>query len=311
MSLETREQPARQLALRRTALLMATLMACSFAPLAAQSPNGSSSAQSQPKPKAERLWSPPNVDARLASLSTAQTCSLPDVLAHTGARAQDIVDNLQRFAANEIVQYDQFDSFGMLKVSETASYDYGVSFQQRSGGFSVDETRNVSAGGKGLSGGPPDRGLPSLALIFHPYYQGDYDMKCEGTADWNGTPAWVIHFVQRKDKPSRTRAIDTPQGEISLRLKGRAWIAQDSYQVLHIETNLVEPIPFLGLSADAVSISYAPVDFHSQDTQLWLPQSAETFTQSANRRVVVTHTFANFLLFSVQTNQTVDKPRQP
>jgi hypothetical protein len=136
-------------------------------------------------------------------------------------------------------------------------------------------------------------------------------MACEGTADWNGTSAWVINFIQRKDRPSRTQGISTPQREIPLKLKGRAWIARDSYQVLHIETNLAEPVPMLKLSSDAVSISYAPVDFHAQNTQLWLPQNAETFTDMANLRSVVKHTFGDFVLFSVQSDQSVESPHQP
>jgi hypothetical protein len=67
----------------------------------------------------------------------------------------------------------------------------------------------------------------------------------------------------------------------------------------------------LGLSVNDVSISYAPVDFRAQNVQLWLPQSAETFTEIGNGRAVVKHTFSDFVLFSVQSNQTIGKPAQP
>jgi len=291
--------------------MIAALILCSAATLRAQAPNTPSSAPNPAKPKIHgKIWSPPNVDARLGSLSTSQSCSLPEVLARTGQRAQELVDNLQRFTADEQVQFYLFDSFDRLKSSESASYNYIANFEQRPGSFSVDETRDVPPGGKGLSVGTPDRGLPALPLIFHPYYQGDYAMRCEGAMDWNGTPAWVIHFVQRKDKPSRTRGIDTPEGEVPFKLKGRAWIAQDSYQVLHIETNLVEPVLQLQIITDAVSISYAPVEFRAQNATLWLPQSAETFTENSRGRTVVAHTFSDFLLFSVQSNQTIAKPQE-
>ncbi|MGC1188795.1 MAG: VWA domain-containing protein [Candidatus Acidiferrales bacterium] len=257
------------------------------------------------------LWSPPDVDVPLVSISTAEPCSLPDVLSHAGERAQELVDNLQRFAAQEKIQVQQMDRYGFLGGGDTGNYDYLVTFEQHPDGLSVDESRQVSAHEAGLRGGPRDNGLTALAMIFHPYYQGDYDMRCEGTADWNGTPAWVIYFVQRKDKPARTQGIDTPQRQFSLKLKGRAWIAKDSYQVLHIDTNSIEPIPMIGLTSNAVSISYAPVDFHKQNVQLWLPQSAETFTEMMNGRSIVRHTFTDFVLFSVQSNQTVAQPHQP
>jgi len=174
----------------------------------------------------------------------------------------------------------------------------------------MNESRHLPDGGKVLTTGPPDAGLPSLALTLHPYYSGDYDMRCEGLANWQGRPAWVIHFMQRKDKPSRMSAISTSQGDVPMKLKGRVWIAADSYQVLHIETNLAEPLLLQGFYSYAMSIDYGPVEFHSQNVQLWLPLSAESFTDLAGTRSVVKHTFADFLLFSVQSDETVGQPHQ-
>jgi VWFA-related protein len=256
------------------------------------------------------LWSPPNVDAPLAAISTDQACSLPDVLAHTGERARELVDNLQKFAAQEKIQIQQMDPYGFSGGSDTGTYDYLVTFEEGPDALSVDESRQVSASGSGLRGGPRDNGLTALALIFHPDYQGDYEMRCEGASDWSGTPAWVIHFVQRNDKPIRTQAITTPQRDFPVKLKGRAWIAEDSYQVLHIDTASVEPIPMIGMISNVVSISYAPVEFHAENVQLWLPQSADTYTEMSNGRAIVKHTFTNFVLFSVQSNQSIGKPPQ-
>jgi len=273
----------------------------------------------------QTIWSPPNTDARLASVSAEQPCSLPEVLAHAGERAQELVDNFSRFTADENVQYDQLDAdtYGPaspaletaydyeLKVSETTDYDYVVSLKHLPGAFLFDETRALSPGAKPLTGYAPDQGLTSLALIFHSDYQGDYNMRCEGLSDWQGTPAWIVHFVQRKDRPSRTRGYFTSKVVYPEKLKGRAWIARDSFQILHIEANLVEPILLQSgqtVDSDAVSLDYGSVEFRGQNVQLWLPLSAETFTQVARTRVVTKDTFSNFALFSVEIQL---KPPQP
>jgi VWFA-related protein len=258
----------------------------------------------------ERLWSPPDVDAPLASLSAAQTCSLPDVLAHTGERAQELVGNLQRFAAHENVEQVELDSSGMTNRKENANYDYVVTIQDRLGAPLINESRHLAGRAEGLAGGPPDLGVPALALIFHANYRSDFDMRCEGMGDREGIPAWVIHFVQRKDKPSLMSALSTSQGAVPMNLKGRAWIATDSYQVLHLETNLVEPLLLQGIYSYAMSINDAPVYFRSQNVQLWLPLFAESFTGREEIRSVVKHTFGDFLLFSVQSNQKVAQPQQ-
>ena len=53
-------------------------------------------------------------------------------------------------------------------------------------------------------------------------------MKCEGSSEWNGQPAWVVVFQQRKDRPSHTAMFSVKGVMYPAKLKGRAWIAQDA-----------------------------------------------------------------------------------
>jgi len=252
-------------------------------------------------PKNQGLhWDPPNTDVPLASISPNPTCSLPEVLAQAAARAEELIASLQNFNAQERIQYEELDDFNNPVESRTARFDYLVDLAQRKDGLVVRETRN---GGKGVDSLPDvmqDAGLPALALIFHPIYQGDYDMRCEGSDQRDGQAAWVVHFQQRKDKPARTRAFRAPNAHYPAKLKGRAWISADSGQILHIETNLVESIAMIHLRSNAVSLDYAPVKFPSRNVTIWLPQSAETFSDFGGSRYVVQHTFTDFQLFSVE-----------
>jgi hypothetical protein len=105
--------------------------------------------------------------------------------------------------------------------------------------------------------------------------------------------------------------METTIGVYPLSLKGRAWIAADSGQVMHLETNLVEAILLIDLQASAVSVDYAPVKFQSQNVEIWLPQFAIAYTDYNKRRMVTQHTFSDFQLFSVQTQETIQKPKEP
>jgi hypothetical protein len=96
-----------------------------------------------------------------------------------------------------------------------------------------------------------------------------------------------------------------------LRLKGRAWLAADSGQVMRLETNLVESIPMIELDESAFSVDYAPVKFQSQNVEVWLPQFAVGYTDYAKRRMIVEHTFSDFQLFSVRTQDVIQKPKEP
>jgi hypothetical protein len=87
---------------------------------------------------------------------------------------------------------------------------------------------------------------------------------------------------------------------------------------IHLETNLVKPIAVICncskgqvvLRANAVSVDYAPVLFHSQNVELWLPQSAVAYSDYGDHRVMIEHTFSNFRLFSVQTQTVIGKPKE-
>jgi VWFA-related protein len=255
-------------------------------------------------------WNPPQVEAPVPSVSTAQPCALPDVLKQAGERAEELVNHLQNFDAHEHISFEQTDSQGMTEKSMEAKFDYLVDFGEHSG-HKLHETRTLVAatGDRDLSG-LVDLGLPALAMIFHPALQSDYQTRCEGLSQWNNQPAWVVYFEQRKGKRPRTVSMGTAMNVYPVSLKGRAWIAADSGQIVHLETNLVEGVVVLQLRANAVSVDYGPVKFHSQNAEVWLPQSAVAYTEYYERRTIIRHTFSDFQLFSVRTQQVIQKPSQ-
>jgi len=267
-------------------------------------------------------WDPPRVDAPIPTLSATPSCSLSDVLNQAGQRAEELVDHLQKFVAHEQIRYQQTDRQGMLELFLTPKFDYLVDFGKTFEPLSIHETRTPLEGTEDAHlGSVLDKGLPVLALIFHPAIQGDYEMRCEGATQWNHQPAWVVQFRQRKGKRPRTLTMETPV-EVYPRLvtatelrplsiKGRAWIAADSGQVMHLETNLVGPILMIDLSEIAISVDYAPVKSHSLNVEIWLPHYVVGYTDYAQRRMIIEHTFSDFQLFSVETRETIQKPYVP
>jgi hypothetical protein len=155
-----------------------------------------------------------------------------------------------------------------------------------------------------------DKGLPILALVFYPALQSDYEMRCDGLTRWKSEPVWVVHFRQIKWKRPRTLTMQTPMGLLPVGLKGRAWIAADSGQVMHIETNLVEGVLLIDLREIAISVDYVPVKSQTQNLEIWLPQFVLAYTDHDKRRMIIEHTFSDFQLFSVETRETIQKPKE-
>ena len=93
-------------------------------------------------------------------------------------------------------------------------------------------------------------------------------------------------------------------------LKGRAWIAANSFQILHLESDLVEPVLAIRLLRDHLAVDYAPVRFQKQNTELWLPQLAEWYLELGGKKYHRRHSFTNFLLFSVDEKQRITRPKE-
>jgi hypothetical protein len=281
-----------------------------LATFAAPNLHPASSSQDKAKKPPPLHWDPPQVDAPIPSLSATPPCALSDVLKLASQRTAELIDHLQNFNAHEQVRYQETDGLGISTMAMAENFDYLVDFGPQTGPLKIQETRTPLAGSDSSHLSTiVDKGLPVLALIFYPELQRDYEMHCEGITQWNGQPAWVLYFRQVDAMRPRTLSMTTALNTFPVSLKGRAWIAADSGEIMHLETNLVKGVPLIELRSNAVSVDYAPVAFSSLNLQLWLPKSAVAYTDYGKRRTIIEHTFSDFQLFSVQAQQVVGRPK--
>jgi tetratricopeptide (TPR) repeat protein len=257
-------------------------------------------------------WMPPDMDDKMPPVEPGAACALDEVVQNAGKRLQELVKNVDRFTATELVTDESVNKWGLPSMPEKAQFDYIVSMDEtRRGALSVEEYRERRAASKDFPEAVMTSGLPALVVIFHPYYASNYNLACEGLARWNGGLAWQVHFRQRKDKPNTIRSYRTgPEGQgYPVALTGRAWIAADSYQIVRLETNMVAPMPQIRLAAEHVNIEYAPVQFRKGTLEMWLPANVEVYYDWKGRRVHRQHKFSNYLLFSVDDRQKISAPK--
>ena len=289
-----------------------TISSASATGVANQAPNSSpDSKESDDKLHNRGLsWTPPQVDARIRFRDSSPPCVLSDILQQAGGSASELYTSLQSFSAQEWIEYQASDHMGYLHDARTGKFDYLVLFQQTPTGITVKESRQPKRGSSLLTAFTQDIGLPEMALMFLPEMQQDFEMTCEGTSEWNAQPAQVVHFVNRKDKPSHTLSFRDGKGNVfPARLRGRAWIDADSGEVIHMESSLTEEIPEAKVRHWYLSINYAPVEFNAQDVRMLLPQTVDAYCDFEDHRTIVHHTFTDFRLFSVQTGQATQDPK--
>lgn len=256
-------------------------------------------------------WAPPDIDAVKPFVISGTTCPLQQVMKLAGENAEQFVSTLEMFSATEQFQAIEIKRDGELDKPNAQAFNYFAFVEHVTPTvFQVNEVREENREPAKLSARVSDLGVPGLALAFHPTIQPNLDWTCEGLGKWNDQPAWVVHFRQRPDKPSVLAMFATPSRSFTMGLKGRAWVSQQSGQVLHLDTDLVKEIQPVDLKREHFSIDYKLVSFQKHNTDLWLPENVDTYIQYQGHFLHHYHHFSDFKLFWVGASQKISEPKE-
>jgi len=300
-------------------MLLKLLPAATPAALTSAVPSGSpslapsvtTSFTSATAPAIPGSWLPAPLDDVVPDVDPDVECPSQQILRGVGQRMTQFISNLEKFSATERVEHFNIDYTGVRHTADVRNFDYVVIVSQSPlGMFVLDEFRNGSVDPNQFPAHIATDGLPAMALIFHPLLAGDFRFQCEGLGQWKGKPAWQMHFLQRPDKQSRIRAYIISAKNYRIPLKGRVWIDPGTFQVLQLDSELVNPIKEIELTNERSSIEYGLVQFHSQKQEIWLPQTADLWVERRGRRYYRRHTFSNFKVFSVDTTQNAQKAKE-
>ena len=243
------------------------------------------------------------------SSASSSPCQINGVLSQVTFHVREFVENVNRFTATEVLERERLDNHGKLQEQAHSRSNYVAAIQEvKPGVYEVLEYRNGSQGLKSFDGNIEANLTPALALIFHPSHVEEFDMTCAGPAEWHGHSTWQVHFQQRMDRPATMSDFIIGESYFPILLKGSAWIDCVSYQILHLETDLLQPIPKIGLDVLHQSVDYGPVSFPQHDTALWLPLGAEVTAKFRGKRLLERHTYSEFQLFSIDTREKIGKP---
>lgn len=247
-------------------------------------------------------WGPPGVDEVKPLVAPGVSCPTKQVLQIAGERVKELVDSVSQFSAIEDLLHEQLDRAGNPLTKETRKFNYVASITEEQPGFlAVDEYRNNRDALPSLPDHFSTQGFMAAALIFHPDMQENFDLTCEGLGQWHGNATWLVHFRQRDDKPKRLEDYGEGGQTYGVSQKGRAWINSDNFQIVRLESELVNSVQ--GLTVQHQVAEYGPVQFQKKNVQLWLPQSVDLFLEINRHRYYRRHSFDHYMLFSVNSGQ--------
>lgn len=297
-----RDPPTRQIAL--VAALALGLPATMTAQTAAAIPPAAVTKNDLRTPEPPRpSWAP----SELESAVVDEGCPTAAIVQKTGERMQELMNNVSRYTATEAVTHVPLRRSGEWDKPVEVRFEYLAEVTHDGPGVLImNELRNGGLAWTKFPGGVATLGIPAMVLVFHPMLVGGYRITCEGKQEWKGRTAWVLYFQQRSDMPPRLLDFVVNNKSWPVRIKGRAWIDTATYNPIHIETDLMDPVPQIALFRDHISIDYAPVRFAKENEEMWLPERAEAYMDFRHHRFHRIHSFSNFLLFSVDVD-TKDK----
>lgn len=256
------------------------------------------------------VWLPPDVDRSVPEVTPGVSCPLPSVLSAAGKRVEELAGNVDKFTATEVVEHQSVDRSGRLDPPKSRKFNYLVTMARtRSGGVNVEEYRNGGSAPEQFPDHIATVGTPSLVLIFHPHHVNDFDMKCEGLGEWRGKPAWQVRFEELPTRRNSMMVVQVGPNSFSPRLRGRAWILADSYQVARLESDLADQIPKIRLRLQHEEIEYRPVPLPDSKQEIWLPWRTVMYMDFIGRRFYRRHSFTDLKFFSVKVQQTFGEPK--
>jgi len=252
-----------------------------------------------------------NAGANAPMGEEASACPLQEVIQNTSKRLEEFVENLNRISAIEVLEHERLDKHGKVVEREKHKSNYVAIIEENSAGaLNVNEYREGAGGAS--SGFPRDiatLGMPFLAMIFHPSHLDEFALRCGGAGVWRDQPVWRVHFQQRKDRPARISDFQVGNRIVPVLLKGTAWIDTQNYQIVHLETELLEPIPQVKLYTENQALDYGPVRFQDSKMSMWLPQEAEIYLESGGQHFHHRHIYSEYRIFSVEVGQKIGSPK--
>ncbi len=295
----------------------ASLLLAKFSP---ESPSGPGAANigdlplpTLPGVGSSNSWAPPDVDSKDYPTAQGISCKADEVLDQAERRLNTQLLNFEKFTATEHVVHQEVERTGVVDETKEKTFSYIVFVYPYAGNsLYLEESRD---GGSSYSAFPTSMvttGINSLGVaLLQPVNREGFVFSCEGLANVGGQAAWQLRFEEKKDGTASIRRWRTNKATYNVRVRGRVWLSSTSYDMMQIETDLLEPIRDLNLTRDHLEVNYGPVSFQGGKQWLWLPLHADMYMEYRGRRYHHRHYLSEYMLFGVDDMQKIGAPKVP
>jgi hypothetical protein len=240
--------------------------------------------------------------------ASSTSSALSEILVQTRKSVGDYWEQFTSVTCIEKVAQEKLGKKGNMEYVRKSIFDYLVLSDTQGDAISVEESR-LEQGKSGKLKNIPlmvANGLPMLLLVFHPYYEEDFQYHLQGEELADGRKLVKIGFQHipgmRSTTALRLRGKDYP-----LDLQGTAFIDPQTGTIHRIVAGIAGPMNDFNLKSLMMDVQYTPCEFPPAKGVYWLPSTAtiDIHTELQHWRNI--HQYSNYKRFTVATEEKVSK----
>jgi hypothetical protein len=238
----------------------------------------------------------------------ASSPTLNDILVETRKSVGEFWQQFRSVACVERVAQEKLGKNGGIEYARKSTFDYMVFLKAEPDDFSVEESRLLQGKESKAKNVPllVASGLPTLLLVFHPYYEEDFNYHLEGDEMVGGRRLVRIRFEHIPGRRSTT-ALQLRGKDYPLEIQGIASIDPETGAIQKIVAGLSAPMSDVNLKALEMDVRYDPQKFPAAEGVYWLPSAATINIQTERQHWRNVHQYSNYKRFTVNTENKMSK----
>jgi hypothetical protein len=202
----------------------------------------------------------------------------------------------------------------MLDTSQTAKFSYRIKATPDPViGAVLEEYRtnaeNQSVIVSSLSPGNPNGvGFSNSWLLLLPANQTQSHFRYLGRQKINQHDTVVLAYAQDPKQVLLPAEIETPGGSCAFFTQGVIWIAQSTYQVVRLQTDLLSPLSAINLQQLRSELLFTEVRIPERNLSLWLPSEVEISWRTKDQAGGELHRYSKYKLFTATGRMLIPEP---
>ena len=150
----------------------------------------------------------------------------------------------------------------------------------------------------GSPGDPQSVGLGNTWLLFDTGNLKEARFRYLGQQRLGKHETFVVAFAQIPEEVLLPAQIGLSGVTCPYMRQGVLWIDQSLYQILHLETDLLAPLPGIKLTEARTEIEFGEVRIPERNLSLWLPKELEVLIETEDEATVERHRYSEYRLLT-------------